>query len=85
MLLSGSRGGGGVELNRVFQCKTCNRQFSSFQALGDHRDGDNKDVLPPKPKTHKCSVCGMEFSIDKRSVATRGGTDRRPSRNIRTS
>ncbi|KAL8539349.1 hypothetical protein ACS0TY_001105 [Phlomoides rotata] len=63
MLLSGSRGGGGVELNRVFECKTCNRQFSSFQALGGHRDEDNKDASPPKPKTHECSVCGMEFSI----------------------
>ncbi|KAL8551966.1 hypothetical protein ACS0TY_000859 [Phlomoides rotata] len=73
MLLSGSRGGGGTDLNRVFECKTCNRQFPSFQALGGHRashkkprlmaDGNNQDPSPPKPKTHECSVCGLEFPI----------------------
>ncbi|KAL8464218.1 hypothetical protein ACS0TY_033939 [Phlomoides rotata] len=73
MLLSGSRGGGGAELNCVFECKTCNWQFPSFLALDGHRashkkprlmaDGDNKDASPPKPKTHKCSVCNLEFLI----------------------
>ncbi|KAL8456677.1 hypothetical protein ACS0TY_034789 [Phlomoides rotata] len=73
MLLSGSRGGGGAELNCVFECKTCNWQFPSFLALDGHRashkkprlmaDGDNKNASPPKPKTHKCSVCGLEFLI----------------------
>ncbi|XP_058739364.1 zinc finger protein ZAT11-like [Vicia villosa] len=62
--------------DRVFECKTCNRQFSSFQALGGHRAshkkprlmmGDNIDGqllhTPPKPKSHECSICGLEFAI----------------------
>ncbi|KAI9124640.1 hypothetical protein K1719_004562 [Acacia pycnantha] len=70
--------------HRVFVCKTCNRQFSSFQALGGHRashkklrimageDSNNSDDLflhasssssPAKPKTHECSICGLEFAI----------------------
>ncbi|KAG8390869.1 hypothetical protein BUALT_Bualt01G0128500 [Buddleja alternifolia] len=58
-------------INRVFTCKTCNRQFSSFQALGGHRASHKKPKLtagdqpstPPKPKTHECSICGLEFPI----------------------
>lgn len=59
--------------NRVFECKTCNRQFPSFQALGGHRashkkprltDGNGGDTQSPaKPKTHECSICGLEFAI----------------------
>jgi transcription elongation factor Elf1 len=61
--------------DRVFECKTCNRQFSSFQALGGHRASHKKPRLmgenidgqllntPPKPKTHECSICGLEFAI----------------------
>ncbi|KAJ0734629.1 putative transcription factor C2H2 family [Helianthus annuus] len=57
--------------DRVFNCKTCNKEFKSFQALGGHRashkrlkttDGD-KIQTPPKPKTHECPVCGLEFAI----------------------
>lgn len=62
---------------RVFECKTCNRHFSSFQALGGHRashkkprfkvgDGDNKNNNPSlllEHKTHECSICGLGFSI----------------------
>ncbi|KAI3731079.1 hypothetical protein L1987_62262 [Smallanthus sonchifolius] len=61
---------------RVFECKTCNRQFTSFQALGGHRashkksrldtDGDlthGTNLVPGKPKSHECSICGQEFSI----------------------
>ncbi|XP_004497300.1 zinc finger protein ZAT7-like [Cicer arietinum] len=31
--------------NRVFECKTCKRQFSSFQALGGHRASHKKPRL----------------------------------------
>ncbi|XP_040994089.1 zinc finger protein ZAT11-like [Juglans microcarpa x Juglans regia] len=60
---------------RAFVCKTCNRQFPSFQALGGHRASHKKPRLmagdlfhriptsPVKPKTHECSVCGLEFAI----------------------
>ncbi|CAI9773117.1 unnamed protein product [Fraxinus pennsylvanica] len=80
MLLS--NGGGGAfdstvdsSAARVFECKTCNRQFPSFQALGGHRASHKKPRLmgeqhsgdlrssPAKPKTHECPVCGMEFAI----------------------
>ncbi|KAK4353697.1 hypothetical protein RND71_025891 [Anisodus tanguticus] len=60
--------------SRVFECKTCNKQFPSFQALGGHRASHKKPRLmgqlnfhlpisPPKPKTHECSICGLEFPI----------------------
>ncbi|KAF5955959.1 hypothetical protein HYC85_008815 [Camellia sinensis] len=60
----------------VFTCKTCNREFSSFQALGGHRASHKKLRLmgggdlhvpipssPVKAKTHECSICGLEFAI----------------------
>lgn len=61
----------GGDLNRVFECKTCNRSFSSFQALGGHRASHKKPrpspgdqpTSAPKPKTHECSICGLEFAI----------------------
>lgn len=61
-----------------FECKTCNKKFSSFQALGGHRashkrvklEGDQelkeqaKSLsLWNKPKLHECSICGMGFSL----------------------
>ncbi|KAL6142067.1 hypothetical protein ACLB2K_060350 [Fragaria x ananassa] len=64
--------------NHVYECKTCNRQFSSFQALGGHRashkkprtllggDDDLKSdakLAQGKPKKHECSICGLEFSL----------------------
>ncbi|KAH7548055.1 hypothetical protein JRO89_XS14G0059400 [Xanthoceras sorbifolium] len=79
MLLS--RGRDQIEAlpERVFECKTCNRQFPSFQALGGHRASHKKPRLmdgggggggldgsllsPAKPKTHECSICGLEFAI----------------------
>ncbi|KDP35585.1 hypothetical protein JCGZ_09023 [Jatropha curcas] len=62
----------------VFECKTCNRKFSSFQALGGHRASHKKPRLPiiaeddnsnkagsetTKRKMHACSICGVEFAL----------------------
>ncbi|XP_064941892.1 zinc finger protein ZAT12-like [Musa acuminata AAA Group] len=80
MLLSqgGGGSGGGAEKRdhsgRVFECKTCNRQFPSFQALGGHRASHKKPRLggdghgqaqggAAKPRVHECSICGLEFAI----------------------
>ncbi|KAF3453827.1 hypothetical protein FNV43_RR04268 [Rhamnella rubrinervis] len=65
-----------LSADRAFECKTCNRQFPSFQALGGHRashkqpklmagDLPNDEFLNSrvKPKTHECSICGLEFAI----------------------
>ncbi|KAM7496583.1 hypothetical protein LguiA_020997 [Lonicera macranthoides] len=59
--------------SRLFSCKACNRQFSSFQALGGHRASHKRLMVSPptpgssptpyKPKTHLCSICGLEFAI----------------------
>ncbi|KAK4762915.1 hypothetical protein SAY86_008683 [Trapa natans] len=56
---------------RAFTCKTCGRNFSSFQALGGHRAShkkprlldDTSEATPAKPKAHECSICGLEFPI----------------------
>ncbi|XP_062232482.1 zinc finger protein ZAT12-like [Phragmites australis] len=64
-----ARRGGAPE--RVFVCKTCDRAFPSFQALGGHRashkkprlDGEGGDLSLAKPKLHSCSICGLEFAI----------------------
>ncbi|KAM3398546.1 zinc finger protein ZAT11 [Capsicum galapagoense] len=55
-----------------FECKTCNKHFPSFQALGGHRASHNKRprlfgeyLVQTKKnnKIHKCSICCMEFSL----------------------
>ncbi|XP_076892331.1 zinc finger protein ZAT12-like [Bidens hawaiensis] len=57
------------ELGRLFHCKTCNKPFRSFQALGGHRASHKRpklnDFLGPMPKSkmHECSVCGQEFAM----------------------
>ncbi|CAL1410607.1 unnamed protein product [Linum trigynum] len=57
---------------RLFECKTCEKKFSSFQALGGHRASHNKPnkmgplVLAaekPNKKTHECGICGLEFAM----------------------
>ncbi|KAG2327468.1 hypothetical protein Bca52824_010196 [Brassica carinata] len=59
--------------SRVFACKTCNKEFSSFQALGGHRASHRRSAAleghaPPSPKRvkpvkHECPVCGAEFAV----------------------
>ena len=68
MLLS--RVGKSESATRLFHCKTCNKPFQSFQALGGHSASHKRTKLndelnqsQPKPKTHACSVCGQEFAI----------------------
>lgn len=86
MFLSQGRGFDAVNgVDRVFECKTCNRQFPSFQALGGHRashkkprltEGNTPASMKPHNKTHECSVCGLEFAIGQ----ALGGHMRRHSR-----
>ncbi|KAL1298530.1 hypothetical protein HN51_042865 [Arachis hypogaea] len=62
----------------AFKCKTCERSFTSFQALGGHRASHKKPKLMvlglschdhhlrgpnTKPRMHPCPICGVEFSI----------------------
>ncbi|CAN0854010.1 Zinc finger protein ZAT12 [Linum grandiflorum] len=64
----GGSGGGG----RLFACKTCDKTFSSFQALGGHRAGHRKEhhqqersvpAAVKQPKTHECPICGVDFAL----------------------
>uniref|UniRef100_A0A6I9QN68 Zinc finger protein ZAT8 n=2 Tax=Elaeis guineensis var. tenera TaxID=51953 RepID=A0A6I9QN68_ELAGV len=61
-------------VGRMYECKTCNRRFPTFQALGGHRtshmrprgrrnpvEQTKKEIS--KPRTHECPVCGLEFPI----------------------
>ncbi|CAL4936760.1 unnamed protein product [Urochloa decumbens] len=56
---------------RVFECKTCSRRFSSFQALGGHRASHKRQraseaaaaAAPAKARAHGCAVCGVEFAL----------------------
>ncbi|KAL1196136.1 Zinc finger protein ZAT8 [Cardamine amara subsp. amara] len=77
MLLSrvGDCGGGGdLEEKRVFTCKTCMKEFSSFQALGGHRASHKKQINnsedPSSPTkksktttSHPCPICGVNFPM----------------------
>ncbi|XP_033508144.1 zinc finger protein ZAT12-like [Nicotiana tabacum] len=56
-----------------FECKTCNKRFPSFQALGNHRASHKRPKLlagagdflvqSKKNKMHECYICGMEFYL----------------------
>uniref|UniRef100_A0ACD5VLV8 Uncharacterized protein n=1 Tax=Avena sativa TaxID=4498 RepID=A0ACD5VLV8_AVESA len=62
----------------VFECKTCSKRFSSFQALGGHRtshtrlqarmllqepSADHAAADRDRARVHECAVCGLEFSM----------------------
>ncbi|KFK33964.1 hypothetical protein AALP_AA5G084600 [Arabis alpina] len=66
------------EYGRVFRCKTCMKEFTSFQALGGHRASHKKSMnehsllssgsgsVAKKVKTvtsHACPICGVEFPM----------------------
>ncbi|XP_020583090.1 zinc finger protein ZAT7-like [Phalaenopsis equestris] len=60
--------GGDAGDGRVFECKTCRRKFSSFQALGGHRTshkrmGGGQVRIERMKKVHGCPVCGVEFRM----------------------
>ncbi|RLM69966.1 zinc finger protein ZAT11-like [Panicum miliaceum] len=53
----------------LFACRTCGRQFATFQALGGHRTSHlrrpaaTKHHHRPKPvAAHACGTCGLGFS-----------------------
>ncbi|KAK1398542.1 Zinc finger protein 1 [Heracleum sosnowskyi] len=55
---------------RIFKCRTCHRDFETFQALGGHTASHKRpklgvgDIETDKQlvmKAHKCSVCKQEF------------------------
>ncbi|CAN8244412.1 unnamed protein product [Cochlearia groenlandica] len=65
-----------VQEKRVFTCKTCLKEFHSFQALGGHRASHNKHsnetffssglvISSKKVKTtsHPCPICGVVFPM----------------------
>lgn len=69
-----SESGYGSGSDRLFVCKTCNRKFSTFQALGGHRASHKKLKLmatdlssssnsKPKKIHHECSICGLVFPL----------------------
>ncbi|XP_009131970.2 zinc finger protein ZAT12 [Brassica rapa] len=72
MLLSRVEQKGGDQ-KRVFTCKTCLKEFHSFQALGGHRASHKKPnnneslsglVKKAKaPSSHPCPICGVEFPM----------------------
>ncbi|XP_058735055.1 zinc finger protein ZAT11-like [Vicia villosa] len=53
-----------VDMAGAFKCKTCSKEFLSFQALGGHRASHNKLKLNGRnqKKVHVCSICGLQFA-----------------------
>jgi C2H2-type zinc finger len=55
-----------------FECKTCNRRFSSFQALGGHRTGHKRaKILSIKDILERSDIYDEHHALRKSSGATR--------------
>ncbi|KAJ4804546.1 C2H2-like zinc finger protein [Rhynchospora pubera] len=63
-----------LKKKHIYKCKTCNRQFPTFQALGGHRTSHERIRFPKvqvkpthklgsKPKVHVCPICGVVFPM----------------------
>ncbi|KAJ1277268.1 hypothetical protein BS78_05G282200 [Paspalum vaginatum] len=49
----------------AFACRTCGRQFATFQALGGHRTSHlrlRRPTMKKPTKAHACAMCGLRFS-----------------------
>jgi hypothetical protein len=69
------RGTGVRTCFNVYECKTCNKVFPKFQALGGHttshkksralgiaQDDGNNNSTNKKHKLHGCSICGFAYT-----------------------
>ncbi|KAH0461797.1 hypothetical protein IEQ34_009372 [Dendrobium chrysotoxum] len=71
--------GGEATEGKVFECKTCSRKFTTFQALGGHRASHKKPRMggrqppPPRRRSQRCtSALSADWSSPsaRRSVVT---------------
>ncbi|CAD6252516.1 unnamed protein product [Miscanthus lutarioriparius] len=61
---------GKQQASSSFDCRTCGREFPTFQALGGHRTSHLRRPTTTKKKTrsskavlvHACAACGLGFS-----------------------
>ncbi|CAI9780186.1 unnamed protein product [Fraxinus pennsylvanica] len=61
----------------VYRCKTCNRCFPSFQALGGHRASHKK----PKPTTLEVNQPNVQINYDHRTILSLQISSRNPGYN----